>query len=48
MAHVRADRIMEVATTTGTGTFTVVGAVLGYGTLATLVKSIYLRRFGWQ
>ncbi len=34
MPHIRADRVMEVSTTTGTGTMTVAGAVLGYGTLA--------------
>ena len=34
MAHVRADRVMEASTTTGTGNFTVSGAVAGFATLA--------------
>jgi hypothetical protein len=33
MAHVRADRILETTTTTGTGAITVAGAVAGYSTL---------------
>lgn len=34
MAYVRADRVMETTTTTGTGNVTVSGAVTGFGTFA--------------
>lgn len=39
MPHVRGDRVMETSTSTGTGTFTVAGAVTGYSTLASRLSS---------
>lgn len=34
MAHIRADRVLETTTTTGTGNITVAGAIAGFGALS--------------
>lgn len=39
MAHITADRVRETSTTTGTGAFTLAGAVTGYRTFSSVLTS---------